>query len=151
MLDPLSYFNPNIFGRDLYDAPFARAGKENISFEERKCCFSFPESYKEFLRTRNGFNGDIGKSFVRLYSVEKLSDENYLEWKEFFPKFFRIGDDGGLESYVINYNLSTPAFGLLPHIGDESDFINLGTTWTEFVTRLAKRDFWKESENNRSL
>jgi hypothetical protein len=141
-MNVLSYFEPDIFGKDFYGIPHESATEENIKLAEKECGYVFPETYKEFLRIRNGFNGDIGEMFVRFCSVEKLDEENWLEWKEDYPNFFIIGDDGGLEKYVINFNVSPPAFGLLPSIGDENDFINLGTTWDEFVTHLAKRNFW---------
>lgn len=107
-----------------------------VSEVENLVGFTFPESYVNYLFTQNGMDGFVGTNYVRFYSAQNLTDENYEEWKEFFPNTLRIGDTGALENFVINYDFTPPRFGMLPHIGDKGDFIDLGGKWSQLIRRL---------------
>jgi D-hydroxyproline dehydrogenase subunit gamma len=104
--------------------------------------YALPESYRTYLLNENGMNGFVGSNYVRFYSAQNLSSENYEDWKEFFPNTLRIGDTGALENFVVNYDFSPPRFGILPHIGNKDDFIELGTEWEQLIDRLASDTVW---------
>ena len=116
--------------------------ESDIAAVEASIKIGFPLGYRDFLKTKNGFTGWLGANFVSFYALSEIADENYPDWTEFFPNTVRIGDTKALENFVINYDFSPPRFGLLPHIGDKSDFIDLGNNWAGFVRRLADNTIW---------
>lgn len=66
---------------------------------------SLPKQYLEFMKERNGGEGDIGKTWLILYKLENLQERNDLyNIKTFLPDCIIIGSNGGGELYGINSN-----------------------------------------------
>lgn len=113
-----------------------------VSKVEASLRYSFPESYRKYLVSENPIEHFVGTNYVRFYTAENLLSENCDDWREFFPNTLRIGDTGALENFVINYDFSPPRFGMLPHIGDKTDFIYLGMDWSQLIERLENDTIW---------
>ena len=118
---------------------------DKITQVEKALSIKFPEDYIEFLCFTNGYEGKVGESFSIFIEVEKIEKYTQDYGGEFFPWIIFIGTDGGNEMYVIDRRNEKIAFGILPYIGDENDFIYLGDSFETFVEHLYRNKFW---ENN---
>lgn len=116
---------------------------DTIRQVERILGLSLPQDYVDFLLITNGYHGAIGQSHCRFFPIEQVVKYTKDYGGEYFPWIVVIGTDGGNEMYVIDKR-KKPTFGILPYIGDESDFIVLGDTFEEFIRHLYHNDFWKD-------
>lgn len=103
----------------------------------------FPEDYVAFLLATNGYTGIVGQSYCRFLPIEQVVEYTEGYGGEFFPWVVFIGTDDGNEMYVLDKRAETPQFGLLPYIGEETDFIALGPTFEAFIAHLYMNDFWR--------
>lgn len=103
---------------------------------EAKLNIILPQSYKDFLLITNGFEGTIGNSYAAFETVQNIYQSTLANCAEFFPWAIFIGSDGGGEMYIIDKRTSPVQFGLLPFIGDDEDFIPLGSTFEILLKRL---------------
>ncbi|HEY5772414.1 MAG TPA: SMI1/KNR4 family protein [Chitinophagaceae bacterium] len=113
-----------------------------ISSVEKSLGINFPQDYVDFLLTTNGYDGKLGESYSVFTQIEKVEEYSSNYRGQAFPWAIYIGTDGGNEMYIIDTRSPKYNFGLLPYIGEESDFINLGSTFEEFVRHLYYNDFW---------
>jgi hypothetical protein len=113
-----------------------------IEAVENRLGIKLPQGYINFLLVSNGYDGLIGKSYVFLEQINKIEELTSIYCGDFFPWAIFIGTDGGNEMYVLDKRGTNLNFGLLPYISDESDFINLGSTFEDFVRHLYSTDFW---------
>ena len=72
----------------------------------------FPQDYKDFMMISNGYEGKIGKSYVRLLNIENINEYTKNYCGDFFPWLIYIGTDGGNEMYVIDKRKTKLQFGL---------------------------------------
>jgi len=109
---------------------------KEISDLEKRLGTKLPDDYKSFLKKLNGFEGTIGQSYVRLNSVEEI--ENYTRdyCSEFYNDKVCIGTDGAGELFVVGKGDSSQKFGIVPTIGDENDYVELGDTLDKFFGQL---------------
>ena len=86
---------------------------------------ALPKKYIEFMREHNGGEGDIGETWLVLYSLEELQEVNDdYETEEFLPGRIIIGSNGGDELYGIDNNGN---YFNVPMLMDENDIALLGT------------------------
>jgi hypothetical protein len=86
---------------------------------------ALPKNYIEFMREHNGGEGDIGETWLVLYSLEELQEVNGdYETEEFLPGRIIIGSNGSAELYGIDNNGN---YFNVPVLMDENDIILLGT------------------------
>lgn len=123
---------------------FPSADLNKIKQLEKSLSIELPQDYVDFLCRTNGYEGILGESYVILASIESVEEYTESYGGEFFPWIVYIGTDGGNEMYVIDRRKEQLQFGILPFIGQESDFISLGDSFEEFVKHLYFNDFWKE-------
>ena len=127
---------------------YPAADLNKIKQLEKALSIKFPEDYTAFLLSTNGYDGKIGQSYSIFIQVEKIEKYTKDYGGEFFPWIVFIGTDGGNEMYVIDTRDEKIAFGILPYIGDENDFISLGSTFEKFVGHLYHNDFWKNKSGS---
>ena len=120
-------------GRELNGAATVR----EITDLEKRLGTNFPDDYKSFLTQINGFEGTIGKSYVRLHGVEEIEECTLSYCSEFYPDKICIGTDGGGELFVIEKTNRNQKYGVVPAIGDTNDYIELGDTLDKFLRRLS--------------
>ena len=104
-----------------------------------------PLDYKAFLKFTNGFEGEVGNfvvSFVSSENVYKCTRENC---STFFPWAIYIGTNKNIEMFVIDTRHSPNQFGLLPFIGENSDFLPLGNTFEQFIHMLSTGKAFRSS------
>jgi len=109
---------------------------KEISDLEKRLGTKLPDDYKSFLKRLNGFEGTIGQSFVRLNSVEEIEIYTRDYCSEFYTDKVCIGTDGGGELFVVDKGVSNQKFGIVPAIGDENDYVELGDTLDKFFSQL---------------
>lgn len=84
-----------------------------------------PKDYVEFMKKHNGGEGDIGETWLILYSLEELQEINDdYEIEKFLPNHIIIGSDGGGELYGID---SQGKYFNVPVLMDENDIASFGT------------------------
>jgi hypothetical protein len=76
------------------------AGLEDIERTQRQLHFRLPNSYVEFLLSRDGGEGFIGGSYLVLWRIEDLIAMNKAyNTATFAPDLLLIGSDGGGEAF----------------------------------------------------
>ena len=88
------------------------------------------------MLTTNGIEGQLGDFTVTFQPVETIYQETLDNCAEFFPWAIFIGANGSSEMFVIDKRTNPVQFGLLPYISDEEDFLPLGNTFEQFLSRL---------------
>ena len=94
----------------------------------------WPEDYLRLIADHNGVEGDIGEWLLVLFAVEDLLDDNDPDFMEFFPGLVMMGGDGGGECLALDR--ATGEALLVPMIGDENDWLVLGSNLTEAFQRM---------------
>lgn len=93
-----------------------------------------PKDYVEFMKIHNGGEGDIGETWLILYSLEELQEINDdYEIEKFLPNHIIIGSDGGGELYGID---SQGNYFNVPVLIDENDIALLGTDIESLPDRI---------------
>jgi hypothetical protein len=99
----------------------------------------FPVSYREFLGTANGGEGQLGhESFLILWPVDELvrRNEGYKLDPDYAPDLVLIGTDGGNE--VFAFRRSDGTFVAAPLIGmAEGEIRARGTDFLELLESFA--------------
>jgi hypothetical protein len=101
--------------------------------------FPLPLDYVEFLQRMNGGEGFLGKAYVALSRVEKLSEMNAgYEVPEFAPGLFLFGSNLGGEGFA--FDTRTGQFQIvavpLMDMDDLDNAIVIGTNFREFLEVL---------------
>lgn len=105
-----------LFSRFAANPP---ASHEEIEKAQQRLGFRLPKSYVDFLLTRNGGEGFVGKHYLVLWKVEDLITMNEAyHVAEFVPKILLFGSDGGGEAFGFDTRfepcsiISTPFIGM---------------------------------------
>ncbi len=118
------------------------ANLEAITKVENELNIKFPKDYSDFLLITNGYDGNLGQSYIQLIRVEQVVEYTEMYGGEFFPWVVYLGSDGGNEMFILDKRENQLQFGVIPFIGDEKDFIPLGNTFEEFLGHLYRNDYW---------
>jgi hypothetical protein len=111
------------------------AGPAEIEACEAALTISLPEEYKAFLRISNGFNDELGKGYLILWSVDELSRADGYEIFEFRADRFLIGSNGGPTAYgVIGKDYVSIPFVFAGPWQDEVQV--LGDTFDAFIAAI---------------
>ncbi|WP_455616675.1 SMI1/KNR4 family protein [Eisenbergiella sp.] len=98
-----------------------------------------PKQYLEFMKTHNGGKGDIGETWLELFSLEELqeiNDDYCIE--DFLPDHIIIGSNGNGELYGID---SEGMYFNVPAIMEEDEVIVLGGDINLLPDKI--NNFWK--------
>jgi len=109
---------------------------EEISALELRLKTKFPDDFRLFLKRVDGYEGFVGKSYVHLAGVNDMEELTDAYCSESYPDKICIGSDGGGEVFVLDRSGSNQRFGVVPAIGEENDYIELGDTFSRFLDRL---------------
>ena len=120
------------------------ANLEVITKVEKELNIKFPKDYSDFLLITNGYDGNLGQSYIQLIRVEQVVEYTEMYGGEFFPWVVYLGSDGGNEMFILDKRESQLHFGVIPFIGDEEDYIPLGNTFEEFLGHLYRNDYWSD-------
>lgn len=95
-----------------------------------------PQDYLEFLRFSNGAVGFIGKSYIKIWSIDEVVDLNEAyEIYSNHPGLLYIGTNGGGEAYAIDLRPESKArYGMIPFITiGFNDLLPYGNSFMEFL------------------
>ena len=98
-----------------------------------------PKQYLEFMKKHNGGQGDIGETWLELFTLENLqeiNDDYCIE--DFLPDHIIIGSNGNGELYGID---SDGVYFNVPAIMDEDDVTVLGDDINLLPDKI--NNFWK--------
>lgn len=98
-----------------------------------------PKKYLEFMKTHNGGKGDIGETWLELFSLEELqeiNDDYCID--DFLPDHIIIGPNGNGELYGID---SEGMYFNVPAIMEEDEVIVLGGDINLLPDKI--NNFWK--------
>ncbi|MBS1506617.1 MAG: SMI1/KNR4 family protein [Bacteroidetes bacterium] len=102
---------------------------------------ALPDDYKDFLKKVNRFEGFVGNSYVRFAGVNEVDEFTRMYCAEFYPGKICIGTNGAGELFVLERTGEKNKYGVVPTIGDESDYIALGDTLEQFLERVYSGSF----------
>ena len=107
---------------------------------EQRLGFELPGDYKKFLEAHNGGEGFVGDSYLRLWPIDDLIGHNEdYQVQTYVPGFLAIGSNGGGEAYGFDTRTRSFGFVAVPFCGmDWDDALPMGTSFTDFLTRLGK-------------
>jgi hypothetical protein len=105
---------------------------------EDQLAFNFSKEYIDFLLHSNGGEGSIGHSYLRLWRLEELIEDNEgYGVQDFAPGLLIIGSDGGDTAYCIDTRFEEKPFVSVPFVGMDLDEVQqCGNTFTEFLRFL---------------
>src|SRR5438045_1814941 len=89
-------FNPEN-ADSIFNPP---ATEKQITEVESALGLTFPQDYKDFLLTTNGFEGEVGDTVTIFEPVENILRATKNSCAEFFPWAIFIGSNGNLEMFV---------------------------------------------------
>ena len=98
-----------------------------------------PKQYLEFMKKHNGGQGDIGETWLELFTLEDLqeiNDDYCIE--DFLPDHIIIGSNGNGELYGID---SDGVYFNVPALMDEDDVTVLGDDINLLPDKI--NNFWK--------
>lgn len=98
-----------------------------------------PNDYKKYVQYYLGFEEHIGQEFVRLWDFDDLIDANKdYEIFDNLPNTLGIGGNGGGEFIAIEWvEEDRHRVVISPMIDlDKENFIEIGTSFTDFLFRL---------------
>lgn len=113
------------------------ASRTAIGACEAKLGATFPADFVSFLSESNGFNDEVGKGYLVLWSVEELAASDGYELFEFQANRFLIGSNGGPTAYgFIDGSYASIPFVFAGHW--ENEVRVMGKTFQEFVEAVAE-------------
>jgi hypothetical protein len=120
------------------------AAESQIHALEVAEALKLPDDYVEFLKKRNGGSGFVGESFVRLFPVETVLQEN-SEFRKarYAPGALFIGSDGGEELFAYDTRKLPMRIVLIHRTGAGWDgAVPLGGNLSEFFRKLFIGDLY---------
>ncbi|RUM18876.1 SMI1/KNR4 family protein [Rhizobium vallis] len=125
--------------RHGYQLPGAASAE--IEAREAALGIVLPEEYKTFLRASNGFNDEIGRGYLALWSVDELAMADAYELFELQPGRFLIGSNGGPTAYgIIDGNYVSIPFVFAGPWQDEVH--ELGGNFDAFIAAIEAGKGW---------
>jgi hypothetical protein len=114
------------------------ASCEEIERIQQKLSFLLPKSYVDFMLTRNGGEGFIGRSYLVLWKMEELiSMNNAYHVAEFASGLFLFGSDGGGEAFGFDTRCEAPGIVSIPFVAMElEDARVVATDFEAFLSVL---------------
>lgn len=102
--------------------------------------YKLPQDYLKFIREHNGGEGEVGKSYLKIWRIEELSDENLAyNVDEYAPNLFLFGSNGAGEGFGFDFRKELLSIVVIPFIGlDWKNAIFMGNTFSEFLDQLKK-------------
>ena len=113
---------------------------EDVARLEADLSISFPADFRAFLRWSDGGAGFLGEAYVSILSAKDLRDANNDEFRAFFPRLVRIGGNGGLEGYCLDYraDVAHPSVVAIDLNNSAADsYWPLGTNFTQAMQSLS--------------
>ena len=122
-----------------YQLPGARAA--DIARCEAKLNVALPSEIRSFLKISNGFNEQIGKGYLILWSVGELADADGYGIFDFTNDRILIRSNGGPTVYgVLNGDYISIPFVFA---GDwQHEVLTLGRTFNEFIKAIENGEGW---------
>ncbi|SDD32257.1 SMI1/KNR4 family protein [Williamwhitmania taraxaci] len=123
--------------------------KKTIEEIETLIKFQLPLDYKKFLENYMCFEGSVGKEYIQLWSLEELIETNInYGILDNLTKTIGIGGNGSNEFIAIELTEEhVYRIVLSPFIDlDKQYHIEIGTSFTDFLTRLETGKEWFENE-----
>ncbi|MBE94271.1 SMI1/KNR4 family protein [Marinobacter sp.] len=115
------------------------ASIDEIENAEKTLEVTLPSSYKEFLRTSNGAEGDIGENFyLMLWKVDELAELNEAYGvDEFAEGLLLIGSDGGDIAFGFDKRTAMMNIIAVPFIGMSLEEVKrAGGDFVDFLKNL---------------
>jgi hypothetical protein len=107
--------NDLLFERFTGQPPVSRKKIEKV---QQLLKFRLPRSYIEFLLTKNGGEGFIGRSFLVLWKIDELVPMNVAyRVAELAPGLFLFGSDGGDEAFGFDIRSEPCVIVSVPFVG----------------------------------
>lgn len=112
---------------------------EEIENAEKALGVSLPASYREFLKTSNGAEGNIGEEFyLMLWKVEDLAELNEAYGvDEFAGGLLLIGSDGADTAFGFDKRIATMSVITVPFMDMSLDEVQIiGEDFVDLLKRL---------------
>jgi SMI1 / KNR4 family (SUKH-1) len=132
----LDYFRHEDLQPPASEADLARL-EENLGFR-------LPDDYRAFLLVSDGYNGDVGDGYAKLWPSYQIASHNDgYEVRSWVPELTLIGSNGGPTAYGIDRHDGQRWFVSIPFVPMERNEIRrLGATFTEFLAALSRGEGW---------
>ena len=114
------------------------ASSEQLCGVELKLGVVFPHEYKNFMLRSNGAEGDIGNSYLALWSIEEIIplNESYAV-NEFAPGLLIFGSDGDGTAYAFDTRSESMPIVAVEFIGmNLNEVVLCGRTFHGFLEFL---------------
>jgi cell wall assembly regulator SMI1 len=113
----------------------AGATESTIEAAENRLRQRFPDDYRTFLMSENGFEKWFGDVYLSLYTIEQLVELNGThEHLAYQPELIHIGSDGGGEAIAFDFRQDPPTVILVNLVStDWSEAIMQAESFTEFM------------------
>lgn len=101
-----------------------------------KIDFKIDNEYLNYILSKNGSEGFLGKNYLSLYGIDDLIALNpYYEGEDFCNEIFVIGSNGADNAFAIKKQ--NTEFIVVPFLGMDGDSAKtLGGTFNEFLNYL---------------
>jgi len=94
----------------------------------------WPADYEHVISGHDGVEGDVGDWRLVLWPAEELVDHNTGDHMRSFAGLVLLGGDGAGEALALDR--SSGEVLLVPLVGDERDWLVLGSSLAEALTRM---------------
>ena len=97
-----------------------------------------PKDYKDFIKETNGGIGEINDSYIELWSIEDIENNNInYAVEEFLPGVILIGSNGSGDAYGIDMRRGRNDYIKVPFMDMDFDEMDVcGRTIEEFFNNL---------------
>ena len=113
---------------------------EDIAQIEAELRITFPTDFRAFLSWSDGGEGFLGVGYVSILSARELREANSEDFREIFPRLVRIGGNGGLEGYCLDYRIDASRPGMVAidlNNPTADSYWQLGTSFTQAMHSLS--------------
>jgi cell wall assembly regulator SMI1 len=113
----------------------AGATDSMIEAVESRLRHRFPDDYRTFLKSENGFERWFGDVYLSLYTIEEVVGFNEThDHLAYQPELIHIGSDGGGEAIAFDFRQDPPTVILVNLVStDWSEAIVQAESFTEFM------------------
>jgi len=125
---------------ELHEPRSDGATSFEIETAESALNVSFPDDYRAFLAWSNGWEGWLGEAYLQFASTQDLPFANDDAFRRLNPRVLAIGGDGGLETFVLDYQYPgiPPALLALDRNADLRSKRWIAASFTAGVERLKR-------------